>query len=244
MDCHKCECQTGPNNLCVSKVPIFNQLTNEELREISKLTFQRKFRKKEIILRAEERPDHLYIIHKGGVKIYRLTAAGKEQLVRVLKAGDFMGELSLFTREESPSFAETLEETEICMISRRDMHDLVVKYPSISLKILEEISTRLNQTEMLLEEVNVEDVERRVASYLVKLVQSRTSHPSADMKKIVLPLSKQDLASLIGMSRETLSRKLSLFQQRGWIRQSGQRTITILNYKSLEKTAGGDAVVA
>ncbi|HET7657378.1 MAG TPA: helix-turn-helix domain-containing protein, partial [Bacillales bacterium] len=116
---------------------------------------------------------------------------------------------------------------------------------SISIKILEELSTRLNDTEMLMEEINAVDVERRVATYLINLVSKKEDDPISHPIRIVLPMSKTDLASFIGTSRETLSRKLSGFQQKGWIDQTKQRTITILRYNELrDRSVGNPSHVA
>lgn len=238
MACQHCICDTKANEMCVLNVPIFNQLSLQELEEIAKVSVQKSYRKKELIFRAGEPSEQLFIIHKGRVKIYRLSVTGKEQLIRILEAGDFMGELALFSQAESSCYAEALEETEVCLFYKKDIQELIVKYPSISLKLLEELSDRLNETEKLFEEVNVEDVEQRTASYLINLAANQGTRFSSEPIKITLPVSKQDLASYIGTSRETLSRKLSTFQRKGWIRQSGQRTITILKYNRLRNEAG------
>jgi CRP/FNR family transcriptional regulator, anaerobic regulatory protein len=238
MSCHSCSVETDINKICVSKVPIFNDLSLLEMHEVAKVTVQKRFHKKDFIFRAEELSEHLFIIHKGSVKIYRLSDSGKEQIIRILEPGDFAGELSLFTQNDTTCYAEALEETEICMIYQKDIYDLILRHPTISLKILKELSNRLNQTERLIEEVNVQDVEKRTATYLINLASKEAADFSTEPIKVTLPMSKKDLASFIGTSRETLSRKLSAFQHKGWINQSGQRNIIILNYNHLRMIAG------
>lgn len=220
--------------LCISLVPIFNHLKEEEMLEIVKTSRDKKYQKGQLIFQAGSSSEHLYIVHKGRVKIYRLGESGKEQLLRILEPGDFMGELSLFTKETLTSFAEAMEETEICSIHQSDLKDILLSKPVISLKILEEFSKRLNETEKIIERLSSQDAEKRLASYLIEL-----SYGIADAgaTEITLPMSKRDLASYIGMTQETLSRRLSSFQDNGWIKQSGQRKIFILDRESILERA-------
>ena len=103
----------------------------------------------------------------------------------------------------------------------------MVKYPTIALKVLEELSIRLGKAENLIENLGIHDVETRVAKTVLDL--------SDDNGEVVLNMSKGNLASHIGMSQETLSRKLSYFQEMGWIKLVGHRRIIILDEESLEK---------
>lgn len=225
---------TTMKQLCISKVPIFNHLSPQEMVEITKLSNRLLFKKGEIIFHPEEYSQQLFIIHQGRVKIYRLTESGKEQLLRILEPGNFMGELSLFTEIPLSSYAEALEATEICAIHRQDLHELILKHPTISLKILEEFSKRLNRMETLLEQLNT-NVEERIISYLMELAKEKTSDLHREPISITLPMSKKDFASFIGTSQETLSRRLTSFQKQGLISQSGQRKITILNMNGLQQ---------
>lgn len=237
MSCQCCKDNRAAKELCVAKVPIFNHLSVDEMRQIAAISIQKQYQKREFIFRADEPLEHLYIIHKGNVKIYRLSDSGKEQLIRILGPGDFTGEYALFSETNSTYYAEVLEDAEICMIFQKDLHELLMHYPSISLKLMKELSTRLNQAECMLEEVSVQDVESRTASYLVHLAKKHGATKTSTSLKVTLPLSKKDLASHIGTSRETLSRKLSVFQRRGWIRLVGQRDIIILNFAELHEKA-------
>lgn len=222
------------NKLCVALVPIFKPLSREEMEEVARASISKRFEKGEFVFQAGDDLDHLYIIHKGRVKIYRITESGKEQVLRVLESGDFMGELSLFAEETMTSYAEVTEKTEICSIPKSAFQELLLRFPAISLKILKEFSIRLNKTESNVEQVTSYDVEKRITSYLIELVEKMGLSEDREPFAVTLPMSKKDLASMIGTSQETLSRKLSAFQDRGWIEQSGQRNITILDLAALQ----------
>src|SRR5699024_3992721 len=104
----------------------------------------------------------LYVIHKGKVRIYRLNDNGEEQLIRVLTHSDFTGELSLFSDDnESKSYAEVLEDAEVCRIDQKDIYDLMNKYPNISIKVIESFAERLNDSESLRSEEHTSELQSR-----------------------------------------------------------------------------------
>ncbi len=214
-------------HLCVSIVPIFNHLEQNELKEIANTTQHRNLSKGEILYRAGEKSDSLYIIHKGKLKTYRLTETGKEQVIRILYPGDFTGELALFTDDVHDSYTEAMETTALCMISSKDIRALFLKYPQISLKILKEFSIRLGQTEHQMTSFTTEDTETRIALYLIQQTELEQN------QEIQLPMSRKDLASFLGTTPETISRKLAKFEDEGWIQQADQKTIRIVDMASL-----------
>src|SRR5690625_806921 len=162
---HECghHISTKKRELCISKVPIFNHLEPDEMLEVLKKSSQMIFKKGEVIYREGDLLEYLYIVHTGRVKIYQLFESGKEQLLRILESGEFMGELALFTDKVLDSYAEALEETEICAIHRNDIQELMKTHSTIPLKILGEFSSRLEETEFLVSQLSYRDVETRIA---------------------------------------------------------------------------------
>lgn len=222
----KCYCEHSQDSTCIDLVPIFHNLTADEKREVAHLTRQGTLRKGEQIYAMGDQVDSLFVIHTGRVKIYRLSDTGKEQVIRVVNSGDFMGELALFSHSPVGEYAEAIEDTTMCIIEADSIKELMEKYPSIAFKVLEELSRRLEKTKQLLEDISLHSVERRLATALLDL--------SADNSEIELEMSKRDLASQMGMSGETLSRKLSSFQSLGLIEQIGHRRILIKDRQGLE----------
>src|SRR5665648_1295690 len=125
---------TEAHNACVSIVPIFNHLEKEQMDEIMEVTHSVTYKKGEVIYRAGDKSDSLYIVSEGKIRIYRLSESGKEQLIRILRPGDFTGELALFTGTIHEAYAEAMEETSACTVKRSDLQDLLVKYPSFHLR--------------------------------------------------------------------------------------------------------------
>lgn len=221
------------SGLCVSKVPFFNHLDDVDMVKIVDLSRHKHFKKGEVIYREGDPLEYLYIVHQGRVKIYQLFASGKEQLLRILEPGEFMGELALFAEKQLDSYAEAMEETEICMIHQRDMQRLMMTHPTIAINILKQFSNRIDETEQLVGELSSKDVETRIAGYLLKLAKKGSSNA------IVLPMSKKDLASYLGTTQETISRRLSHFQSEQIIEQKGHRQIEIKDEKTLSAVASG-----
>ncbi len=222
----RCSLHKVPN--CIESVPIFSSITEEELLKITAITTDRTYQKGEMVYLQGDEGGKLYVLHKGRVKITRLGTSGKEQVIRVLGPGSFMGELSLLSPVPMTDNAEALETTTMCMIDGKELKGLMLENPSIALKIIEELSRRLESVEELVEDINLLSVEQRLAQVLLKL--------AGDGDEIVLKMRKSDLASQIGMSQETLSRKLSSFQEQGLIELEGQRKIRLLDRAGLKET--------
>ncbi|MBB6444947.1 Crp/Fnr family transcriptional regulator [Bacillus benzoevorans] len=225
---HEGEHHKGTQDKCVSLVPIFNHLEEGQMDEIMNTARSIIFQKGEMIYQAGEQSDALYLVNKGKIRIYRLSESGKEQLVRILRPGDFTGELALFNEGVHESYAEAMLETLVCVIKRTDLQKLLLKYPTISLKILSEFSNRLDQSEKQTTRFATEKVETRIAMFLAECIDAEK-----DSHEIVLPMSKKDLASYLGTTPETVSRKLADLEQDGLIKQKLHKKIEILDLDGL-----------
>lgn len=223
----QCSCFANGDKNCIEIVPIFSNLSHEEMLEVAAITRDKSYEKGEMVYMAGDEGEKLYVIHTGKIKVSRVTESGKEQVIRVLGPGEFMGELSIFSPEPMQDYGEVIEKANMCIIDGDKLKDLMAKYPSITFKVMEELSKRLDKAENLIENINHYSVEKRLAQALLEL--------SGEDGIINLKMSKRDLASNIGMSQETLSRKLSAFQELGIIDLEGHRKIIILNRPALEE---------
>lgn len=220
---------SDPHKACVSLVPIFNHLEDTQLAEIMVTTQSVSYKKNELIYHAGDESDSLYIINKGRVRIYRLAESGKEQLVRFLNPGDFTGEMALFSESTHESYAEAVMDTKICMIKRADIQEFLLKYPSISLKVLAEFSNRLEASEKQATRFSTEKVETRIALFLVESL----SEEKTGENELILPMSKKDLASYLGTTPETISRKFNELEDKGYIKQITHKKIRIQDVDGL-----------
>ncbi len=231
-ECHTCHHHHGDRfdsqTSCISVVPIFNHLEEEQMEEIMQAMYSLSFKKGEVIYREGDTSNALYIVSKGQVKIYRLAESGKEQLLRILNPGDFTGELALFRESIHEAYAEAMSDTNLCTISKDNLQEFLLKYPTISLKILAEFSNRLETSEKQTTRFVTEKVEARLALFLAECIEEGNQS-----LEITLPMSQKDLASYLGTTPETISRKLADFEDEGYIRQKPNRKIEILDLDGL-----------
>ncbi len=226
-----CRHGTGSHGDCIENVPIFSGLSCGERREILEIASSRSYEKGEMIYRAGDEGGTLFVLHAGRVKIFRLNANGKEQVLRLVGPGEFIGELSLLSSLPLTDNAQALEATTMCILQGERLKQLMAKYPSIAFKVMEELSRRLEKAENRIEEISLSSVDARIARALLEL--------SEGGDEIVLPMTKGDLASQLGMTQETLSRKLAALQEEGTIKLKGHRRIIIRDRQALEEIGPG-----
>ena len=220
--CHHSEAHV----ICIEHVPIFASLNSEEKMEIVEIASSRSYEKGEIIYRAGDEGGTLFVLYTGKAKLFRLSMSGKEQVLRLVEQGEFMGELSLFSSLPLTDNAQALESTTMCVLEGEKLKALMIKYPSIAFKVMDELSRRLEMAENRIEDISLSSVSHRVAKAIMELSNGK--------EQFSLPMTKGDLASQLGMTQETLSRKLALFQEEGLILLKGHRKIIIKNKERLK----------
>lgn len=230
---HICNCEHCQHKLCAKNVPIFSSLDAEEIEKVVSLIVRRKYSKGEIIVLEDSSLDSLVIINKGRVKAFRHTYEGKEQILYIFSEGDFFGEKNLIINQKATYSVEALEDTNICMISKADFKTLLKDYPAISYKIMEELCNRLIRLENAVESMSVKNVEARISSVLLEFA-NRYGKPHSKGILVELPLSREGIANYIGLTRETVSRKMSLLQEEGIIEMVGNKKIIIIDKEALE----------
>ena len=212
MGCRYCAAQMP----CAAQISIFQQLDLESQKEISNLAIHCTIKKGELLF-SPNTNEGLYLISEGRVKVYELTASGKEYLLRVLNQGDFVGEEALFSAKETYTFAETLTEVQACFIRRKDFLELLQRHPSISLKLLEEFNHRMAEMAHQAAANMNESVLSRLIQYLLNLSQVQESDT------IKMPLSLKELSAYLNTTPETLSRRLSMLEQKQVLIKNGKK---------------------
>ena len=213
----------------IANVPLFSGLGRDDITQLARRVRPRNYGKNEQLYGAGEPTANLFVIHTGRVKIYRLAESGHEQVIRVLGPGEFLGEASFLSGEPMDHFAVTVEPGEICSLHARDLGNHVLASPSVAMTMLSTLSRRLESTEQLVSSLTSESAGRRVAGYLLGLSRE------AGSRRVTLPVAKKDVASQLGLTPETLSRKLAQFEDAALVALSGS-TIDILDASGLEFT--------
>ncbi len=209
-------------------VPIFAHLDPTERHEVASRVRQRTYRRNELLYAPGEAKRFLMIVHHGRVKTYRGTESGHEQLLRILEPGSFIGETAFLHTGTADHYALALEDAEICSLHHEDIREFLTRYPAVALKMLETVTDRLEQTERQLSSYTGEDVGARIAGYLLENAAPATG-------ELILTMYKRDLASLLGTTPETLSRRLASFTDAGWITQSSGGRIRVLDRTALAR---------
>lgn len=196
---------TAHEHTCAEIVPIFSYLDHGELMKISKLIHHQGFKKGNLLSTPDDQK--LIILNQGNLKIYQLATSGKEQLLRVMGPGDFEGEAALFGVKSPNTYIQALVDGSACVIYKSDFQDLLVKYPTISLKLLEESATKIAALEKQTAFLSTDSIGSRLASYLLDQAEV-SSDGSFD-----IPMKMKELANFIGTTPETLSRTLKKFSE-------------------------------
>lgn len=204
-------------DLCVAKVPLFAKLGDDDLFEVASRAHPIKRSAGEIIHRPGEDLPHLLVVHRGRVGVSHVDNAGNERLVRVLEENDFIGEYSFITGTRPDYLATAMTDVELCSFNHAELNKLVEQYPAIAVQMLRTVSARLDSAERFIAELTTTPVAARLARYLIDLPTKREN----GVVSVELPISKKDIASLLGTTPETLSRQLASFADTGLITISG-----------------------
>lgn len=232
MACNHCCSQ---ESACITTVPVFKGLEDSELLLLQNVTHSRSFQKGEFIFREGEQSETLLIVNEGLIKLTKSSADGKEQIVRLLFPGDFFGLFALLRDEKHYMNAEALEKTVICYIDKKDFLQTMAKNADMSFRLVVALNDRLFEADESVGFLSLMNVEERLARALILFYDKMKAHNGV----FSLPITKKDLASFIGTTPETVSRKLLSFVSQNMISLIGQRQIEILDMERLKQFAAG-----
>ena len=223
--------------LCPSrKFSLFNEVSEEHL---CRLTAEKNcvFHKKGQTLFYEgTRPMGLFCINEGAVKVYKSTSNGKEQIIRLAKAGDFLGYRALLGEEHYAASATILEDAKVCFIPKESFTRLLAADSNLYRKLMKSVCHELGIMEEKVTELSQKTVRERLAHTLLMLKETYGIDGDENSEKIDIALSREDMASIVGTATETVIRLLSEFKNDGYISFEGKK-IRILNAKALIKTS-------
>lgn len=216
-------------------IPLFSELSIEQLRKISSFSKIKSFKKHEIIFNEDDFYAGFYILLKGNVKVFKTSSSGKESVVHLVSPLTAFADIPLFEGGNYPVSAETLEESLTLFIPKEKFLELIYKEPGISLKMLAGFAKRLKSLINQLEDLSSKEVPNRLAKYILKEIKT-TGTEKLPEPFVKLSIPKSTIASYIGTVTETLSRTFKKLQDEKIIRVSGKR-IFVTDLKRLKELA-------
>lgn len=215
----------------LQRTPIFSGLSEDEIDKIVPLVIKRKLRKNTVIFHENDPASAFYLVKTGMIKIYKVSRDGREQVLSILGDGQILGDVPTFDGGPYPATAATMTDSEIYLINRDDFNDMVRRNPDIALKIIKALGGRLRQALELVRDLSFKQVPHRLAGLLLKLGKEYGQESDAGIL-IDLSLSRQDLADIVGTSRETVTRELKKLERAGML-IIDRRLITITDREKL-----------
>ncbi len=212
-------------------VPFFASLTDEALEAVNMLFREKGFEPGEFLYFSGDPGAHMFVVAEGRIKLLRQTTGGKQVMLDLLTPGEFFGNIG----HDPQPYSDTAQaQTSVCAltISVDDFRDVLRAHPSVALAVLDTITGRLQEAHDSIHLLSVEPAEKRIAYTLLKLGR-KLGKPETMGLLIQTPLSRDELAEMTGVTPETASRVISLFQKNGWI-DTGRQWFAIKDQAALE----------
>jgi CRP/FNR family transcriptional regulator, cyclic AMP receptor protein len=221
------------DEVIVRKAPIFLGLDSAAADALRSSMSLVKLRKGQSLFKEGDDGDNLYVVSNGKVKLGTKSPDGRENLLMILGPGDMFGELSLFDSGPRTATATAVTDSKLLTLGQDKVIPWVREHPEVSLQLLARLASRLRRTNEVVGDLVFSDVPGRVAKALIDLgVKFGEKRPEGLF--VNHDLTQEELAQLVGASRETVNKALADFAQRGWLRLEA-RSVMILDYERLLK---------
>ena len=215
------------------KTPLFASLTRQEIEALAARVSHRRFERGALLFSEGDACAGLFLVASGKIRIFKLSAEGREQVLAVEEPGSSFAELPVFDGGNYPASASALEDAEVLFISRRDFQNFCREHPDVALKVIAVVGARLRRLVGIIEDLSFTTVRQRLIALILQLARS-SGTPSKDGILVELTKTHQDLAAELGTVRELVSRNLSRLQAEGFLEVEG-RKIVVKDIESLKR---------
>jgi CRP/FNR family cyclic AMP-dependent transcriptional regulator len=220
------------------ELELFRGLTAQDIEAIGHSVAMTHCHPGQQVLSPDDPPERIHIIKKGRVRVYRVTPDGKQLTLDIYEPGTILGDMSLLGQDRLPeTYAEAIDDGVICTLTPDELRSLIQRYPVIGINVIGHLSRRLRDAERELESMAYRRVDQRLARKLIDLSQ-RFGARTARGTMIRARLTQQELAEMIGTTRETLAHTLGDFRRDGLVDASGQ-SVVIRDAERLARIADG-----
>jgi CRP-like cAMP-binding protein len=212
----------------LSTVELFDDLQPGEIDTIAEVSVPRVLNRGDVLFTEGDEPDELFVVVSGRVAIANRSIDGRESVLALMERGDLFGEMPLFDALPRSAEARALEASEVVAIPYEPLRQLYESRPALLWKVVALLATRIRNTDEALADSVFLDVTGRTAKRLLEL--------SGDADDFALPVTQEELAGMVGASRERVNKAIASFIRLGWIEQSDRR-YRITNREQLERRA-------
>jgi len=203
-------------------IPLFSNVSEEDLEAIAFHLIERRYPKNATIVEEGLPGDYMYVIREGRVKVTKASEDGREKIMDFFESGAFFGEMSLLDRAPRSASVKTLEPVRLLALSRKDFLDLLSRSSSLALAVIQELSRRLRETGEQASSMSFQRVKERTRGLFLRIARP---DPSDDTRRMTPSLTHQQIADMIGTSRETVTRAIKQLKQDSWLGQEGKRYV-------------------
>ena len=222
-----------PDEDVFRKAPLFTALDDVAAASLRASMDSVKIAKGSVLFAEGDDGDHLYVILEGKLKLGTSSGDGRENLLSILGPGDMFGELSLFDPGPRTSTATAVTDAKLLSLSHKNLIPWLAVNPAVALNLLARLAQRLRRTNEAVGDLVFSDVPGRVAKALIDLGE-RFGKQSPEGLYVHHDLTQEELAQLVGASRETVNKALADFASRGWVKLE-PRAVIVLDYERLSK---------
>jgi CRP/FNR family transcriptional regulator, cyclic AMP receptor protein len=220
----------------LQRVSMFAGLDEPALASLERIAVEKHYPKESVIVSQEDQGDALFVVSSGKVKVVLYGRSGREVILSVFRPGDFFGEMSLLDNQPRSANVIAVEASTLLVLERKAFAEHLAQHPQVALNVLAEMSRRLRRADAIIGNLALLDVYGRVARFLRELAKAE-GEPQTGTVVIRQRPTQQEIASMIGTSRETVSRALSEFQRRGVLEISGRRIILSSSFAAADDSA-------
>jgi CRP/FNR family transcriptional regulator, cyclic AMP receptor protein len=207
------------------ELELFSGLSDADIDAIGHATTMTRCNPGQVILSPDDPPERIHILKKGKVRVYRVTPDGKQLTLDIYERGTILGDMRLLGQTPLPeAYAETIDSAVICTITPDELRRLIERYPTVGVNIITLLSSRLREAERELEAMAYQRVGQRLARKLIDLAH-RFGVETVRGTLIQARLTQQELAEMIGTTRETLAHTLADFRRRELLDTNRHRVV-------------------
>lgn len=210
----------------LSRINIFSDLDMATLKELDRISPMVSVPRGSLLLRPEEPASALFLLKRGRVRLYKVRPDGRQITLAVLGDGNVFGATGSIHLGAQDLYAETMDDALVCAMQLPDVEDLLRKRPEVALRLIAFLSQRVRELETMVENLTHSEVGNRLLFLLAALAKDFGREAPDGFTRVDVPLSHEDIATMIGSTRETVTATLSRFAREGLVR-TGRRQISL-----------------